>query len=212
MLASPRRSSKGFDRTIRRRVPPPSTPASDSSETFSLNADGGGQGVTTVGGSQCWNQYSDWNYLWIPHPSPTSTGIRVEVDLYANTASWGASFMPLVDGPLYRPDTYVVNGIGVWTGFTAGGYTNVTAIVSYTGTPVAALPSALQTTGAWVSLRQDIQRDTLTTRVYRNGTVVGTWPVPAAAFAGNKLMLNSGIPIGSAGGNCWRNLRVYVHP
>ena len=85
------------------------------------------------------------------------------------------------------------------------------AFVNYTPFP-AVLPSTLQTNGAWVSLRQDIQRDTLTTRVYRNGSVVGTWPVPAAAFAGDKIMLNSGIPIGSSGGNCWRDLRVYVYP
>ena len=172
----------------------------------------GGQGVSTFGGVPCWNQTSDWNYLWIPHPAATATRIRVEVDLWANTNQWDAHLMSLVEGPMYRMGTYAVNGVGVDTSFTSVAQTRIDATVNSSITFVGQLPGALQTQGAWVTIRQDLLRDTNSTTVYRNGVALGTWPVPSAAITGTRMFLNSGVPNGSGGSNCWKNLRVYVSP
>lgn len=172
----------------------------------------GGQGVTTLGGARCWNQTSDWNYLWITHPAPAVARVRVEVDVYANTNLWGISLVPLVDGPRYRPDTYVVHGVGLGSSFDGTGSTTVSSTVNYVGTVLGRLTSPLQVRGAWVTLRQDIRRDDNTTSVYRNGVLLGSWPVGTNAMVGDKMFLNSGVPNGSGGSNCWKNLRVYVSP
>ena len=125
---------------------------------------------------------------------------------------WGISLVPLVDGPRYRPDTYVVNGVGLGSSFDGTGSTTVSSTVNYVGTLLGRLTSPLQVRGAWVTIRQDIRRDDSTTSAYRNGVLLGSWPVGTNAMVGDKMFLNSGVPNGSGGSNCWKNLRVYVSP
>jgi hypothetical protein len=173
-----------------------------------MNGGFGGQGPATFGGSACWNQTSDWNYLWIPHPRPEAARIRVEVDVFANTSSWGMSVSPLVDGPRYIPDTYVVNGVGLYSAY--DGPLTIWQAVNYSSSQAGEYQGSIQQSGSWVTLRQDIDRTRLQTSVYREGQRLGTWPVLNTALVGDKILLNSGVPF--SGSHCWRSLKVSVAP
>jgi len=177
---------------------------SQPSGSTASNGAYGGQAPATVGGASCWNQTSDWNYLWIPHPDPSANRMRVEVDVYANTAStWGFTVSPLVDGPAYIPDTYVRNGVG----FGSGG---IWYTIGYTGTTVYSFGTDLQTPYAWFTVRQDVDFVDGTTTVYKDGVEVGSGAVSAAAAVGSNLLLNSGVPF--AGSHCFKNLLFYTAP
>jgi len=170
------------------------------------NGGAGGQGVTTLGGAGCWNQTSDWNYLWIPHPDPLASRIRVEVDLYANTTSWGFMLSPLVDGPQYKPDTYIVHGVGL--GSYMDGGIEIWQVISYTKLYPAKLSGQLQKPNTWVSLRYELDRLAKTVTVYRDNLLIGSWPISLEALKGDKILLNSGVPF--SGSHCWKNLKLYT--
>lgn len=160
-----------------------------------------GQGVTSIGGRNAWQQTSDWNQLWIPMPALSKPCAKISIDMY----------IPSTQSASGSIDTFARHvGYNGTANTVSAGFGNRPVdymAASESGNQFAYLTTPIQE-DAWVNIT--IEASTVSGEV--NFSIGGTTIAQSTAslfnLANDKIKLQSNSNSWQPSGVAWSNLEV----
>jgi cysteine-rich repeat protein len=163
------------------------------------------QGPANVAGKSCWRQMSDWNILWIPHPSSDESRYAVEVSSYrpSNPAQISGYFAANTEKTGYNG---TVNAVQMST---QKGNEHLNLDTSPDGEAVTIDGAA--TRDNWHVWRVEIDKPTQKAAFFQDGVFMGCLDSPPATHGGAKIKLGSnGIAYQVAANASWAEMKVFI--